>query len=430
MEVRASEEDLRAQIREDMGLVYFLEGAMKESELLTMIASAKITDEALAAEASRRKSLWLRFRVREEVDEPEFDEARQKREVSNSSLDDSSLAKFSKSLGFTTEGVEGEILKLLLRLKRRRDQGIYGPTMKRFREFFWEELGAIRGLWNDPWCIGGDFNMIRFPDERRRGGRVSPSMRRFSEVIDDLDLRDLPLQGARLLGVVGGIVKLCQDWIGFWCRKTGRAISGEERANPFSIRKHVVEGVVARKVACSLSMEELEAKGDYKKWALMEEISWRKNQEKSGDWHPTLEGLDLIELTLRKQLDWRSLLGLCEEEMIGFLKEFHEHGRFVRSLNSTFLVLIPKNPGAEDLRDFRSISLVGGLYKLLAKVLANRLKKVVGKVVSSAQNAFVEGRQILDATLIANKAIDSLLKRNESGVLCKLDIEKAYDHLN
>ena len=65
--------------------------------------------------------------------------------------------------------------------------------MKRFREFFWEELGAIRGLWNDPWCIGGDFNMIRFPDERRRRGRVSPSMRRFSEVINDLDLRDLPL---------------------------------------------------------------------------------------------------------------------------------------------------------------------------------------------------------------------------------------------
>ncbi|RVW50222.1 Threonine--tRNA ligase, mitochondrial 1 [Vitis vinifera] len=103
---------------------------------------------------------------------------------------------------------------------------------------------------------------------------------------------------------------------------------------------------------------------------------------------------------------------------------------FVRSLNSTFLVLIPKKAGAEDLRDFRPISLVGGLYKLLAKVLANRLKKVMGKVVSSAQNAFVEGRQILDAALIANEAIDSMLKSKESGVLCKLDIEKAYDHLN
>ena len=73
---------------------------------------------------------------------------------------------------------------------------------------------------------------------------------------------------------------------------------------------------------------------------------------------------------------------------------------------------------------------MGGLYKLLAKVFANRLKKVVGKVVSSSQNAFVEGRQILDATLVANEVIDSVLKRKESGVLCKLDLEKAYDRIN
>ncbi|WKA01615.1 hypothetical protein VitviT2T_019886 [Vitis vinifera] len=127
---------------------------------------------------------------------------------------------------------------------------------------------------------------------------------------------------------------------------------------------------------------------------------------------------------------WQFCWDFVKEEVMGFLKEFHEHGRFVRSLNSTFLVLIPKKAGVEDLRDFRPISLVGRLYKLLAKVLANRLKKVVGKVVSSTQNAFVEGRQILDAALIANEAIDSLLKRNESGVLCKLDLEKAYDHIN
>ena len=105
-------------------------------------------------------------------------------------------------------------------------------------------------------------------------------------------------------------------------------------------------------------------------------------------------------------------------------------GKFVKSLNTTFLVLVPKKGGANDLCDFRPISLVGGLYKLLAKVLANRLKTVVRKVVSSTQNAFVEGKQNLDVALIANETIDSLLKRNESGVLCKLDLEKAYDHIN
>ena len=51
-------------------------------------------------------------------------------------------------------------------------------------------------------------------------------------------------------------------------------------------------------------------------------------------------------------------------------------------------------------------------------------------MISKAQGAFVEGRQILDAVLIANEAIDSTLKNNESAILCKLDIEKAYDNVD
>jgi hypothetical protein len=74
---------------------------------------------------------------------------------------------------------------------------------------------------------------------------------------------------------------------------------------------------------------------------------------------------------------------------------FHAKGMFENSLNATFIALIPKKSGAIDIKDFRPFSLVGGIYKIVVKVLANRLKMVVEKIISNPQNAIMKAQKFL-----------------------------------
>jgi hypothetical protein len=121
---------------------------------------------------------------------------------------------------------------------------------------------------------------------------------------------------------------------------------------------------------------------------------------------------------------------ILKGDVLAVFFEFHEYGSFVRSLNATFLSLIPKKTNAVEVKDFWPISLVGNMYKILAKVLANQLSMILSAVISPSQNAFVQGRQITDWVLVANECLDTRLKEDLPGVMCKLDVEKVYDHVN
>lgn len=92
--------------------------------------------------------------------------------------------------------------------------------------------------------------------------------------------------------------------------------------------------------------------------------------------------------------------------------------------------IIPKKINVEKVKDFHPISLVGEFHKILSKVLANRLSLVLGELISKTQNAFVKGRQILGVMLMANECLLNSLKLGELWLLCKLNMENAYEHVN
>ncbi|GAU51343.1 hypothetical protein TSUD_13210 [Trifolium subterraneum] len=86
-------------------------------------------------------------------------------------------------------------------------------------------------------------------------------------------------------------------------------------------------------------------------------------------------------------------------DVMRFFSKFHRNGKLTKGVTSTFIALIPKVDIPQSLHDFRPISLVGSIYKILAKVLANRLRLVIGSVISESQTAFVKDRQIPDGIL-------------------------------
>lgn len=82
------------------------------------------------------------------------------------------------------------------------------------------------------------------------------------------------------------------------------------------------------------------------------------------------------------------------------------------------------------MTDYRLISLINCSVKLLTKVLFNRLKGVLGTLVSECQSAFIKGRQISDSVLIANEIVHGMKSGRIEGLILKIDFEKAFDSIS
>lgn len=103
---------------------------------------------------------------------------------------------------------------------------------------------------------------------------------------------------------------------------------------------------------------------------------------------------------------------------------------FQKGCNASFLTMILKVRDLKTLKDFRPISLIGCQYKIIGKLLANRLVEFIHSVVSLEQSVFIKGRQILDGPFLLNEMVAWSKASGNHMMLLKVDFEKSYDSLS
>ncbi|GJS69804.1 RNA-directed DNA polymerase, eukaryota, reverse transcriptase zinc-binding domain protein [Tanacetum coccineum] len=116
-----------------------------------------------------------------------------------------------------------------------------------------------------------------------------------------------------------------------------------------------------------------------------------------------------------------------KNDVVDTVSYFFNVGMFPKGGNASFIALIPKMQDARVVKDFRPISLIGSVYKIIAKILANRLVGVLGDLIHEVQSAFIANRQILDGPFILDELIHWCRSKNKQAMIFKVNFEKAYD---
>ncbi|GMI90851.1 hypothetical protein HRI_002754400 [Hibiscus trionum] len=136
-------------------------------------------------------------------------------------------------------------------------------------------------------------------------------------------------------------------------------------------------------------------------------------------------GPDGLNLDFFKKF-WPSL----KTSVMRFFDDFYQGKVGDKGFNRSYITLIPKKPCPKFISDYRPISLIDSLYKVVAKVLSRRLARCIKEVVGENQFAFTPGKQISDCALIANEVVDEMRRKKKGLVVFKADFKRAYDSVD
>lgn len=130
-------------------------------------------------------------------------------------------------------------------------------------------------------------------------------------------------------------------------------------------------------------------------------------------------------------LFFQSQWGIVGPDVVSFIQQLWHGAPLNPEINQTLIALIPKVQNPTQLKDLRPISLCTVLYKLVTKVVANRLRTILPKLISQHQTSFVHGRSILENIIITQEVVHSMRTKQGAGgwMAIKIDLEKAFDRL-
>ncbi|CAI5523726.1 unnamed protein product [Closterium sp. Naga37s-1] len=216
-------------------------------------------------------------------------------------------------------------------------------------------------------------------------------------------------------------------------------------------KRTVIREVSHRGTAYQGTKEVLKAAADHFKSAFRnvlpeEEVDWGVFAEGAAfsDAEAALLGADWLEAEVKEALEslrkgkspgqdglpaeyfilhWDML----KEHVMGFVNNFARTGEMPESLSTSVTVLLHKKGATDQLGNYRPITLLSVMYKLITKVMASRLKKVLGKVLSKEQHGFLPRKSLADAVSVVADAVEAANSGNEDWLLLLVDFQKAYD---
>jgi hypothetical protein len=149
--------------------------------------------------------------------------------------------------------------------------------------------------------------------------------------------------------------------------------------------------------------------------------------------------LAISELSLNKSsgpdgmtgLFYKTCWQIVKSSVVASVQSFFQGGFMLKEFNHINIALIPKLENPSRVNNFRPISLTNFNYKIIFKILSNRFKPLLHKIVSPMQSAFLKGRSIQDNSIMAHELFHTMkYKRGRGGLMAlKLDMDKAFDSL-